>query len=247
MSDTGNIYVQALGVLWGTNPSLGAAGTNQVLWFLPCFFWSVIIYRLFSKFLVNRKRIISVLVMSGCFLSGFALSVIQVRVTYLLPMNFPSAIIGCSYIIMGSLMKKFIERIDVDKYCRYLIIMCAIAIIFTFGMSKRIGYIVMALSQYQHHILYIITVFVALMVVSIIARLLEKIPLTDFFGKNTLYILASHYTVFRITIPIMNKLISVGMNSIFVPLINAVIVFLLAIPAIFLVNKLCPFINGKVR
>lgn len=40
-------YTFVKGVLIGTNRSLGMAGTNQVLWFLPCMFIAVILFQLY--------------------------------------------------------------------------------------------------------------------------------------------------------------------------------------------------------
>lgn len=239
-----------LGVLYGTNTSLGMAQTNQVLWFLPAMFVSMIMFQLVVNIngIIRIKKYIKVIM----FIEAMVLSAISIflklyRGNLGMPWGIDIAFMGCSFIIFGFLLKEYIDRLFYKKYLAFAvagICLCVGYYIAIHNQPDEIWVSIMALGMYGHNwILYIVGAICNTVVMIIISNALGKINFFAWLGRNSMTIMVVHYILFPYTVNWAVKLLN-GYD-ILIAICNAVFTVILCIPITILIEHYAPILKGK--
>ena len=99
-------------VLVGNNQSLGTAGTNQVLWFLPCMFMSTILFQAYSDLYLRAKRewhrwVCVIGVAAICVAVSHIFCGFKVGGRFF---GWDIAFMGCLFMIVGSRLSDAVEK-----------------------------------------------------------------------------------------------------------------------------------------
>lgn len=239
-----------LGVLYGTNTSLGMAKTNQVLWFLPTMFVSMIMFQLvvnINGIIKNKKYIKVILFIEAMALGAISIFLKLYRGNLGMPWGIDIAFMGCSFIICGFLLKAYIDRLLHSGYLMFVIAgmcLCAGYYIAIHNQPDEIWVSIMALGMYGHNwILYIIGAICNTMVMLIISNALGKIEFFAWLGRNSMVIMVIHYILFPYTVNWAVKLLN-GYD-ILIAICNAVFTVILCIPITILIEHYAPILKGK--
>lgn len=95
-------------ILYGSNKSLGVAGSNAVLWFLPCLFISDLLANAILRICGNCKNILIPIVLS-LFSLGYELKMLH-TFNYGYPWSFDIALVGCGFVLFGYLLRHLIDN-----------------------------------------------------------------------------------------------------------------------------------------
>lgn len=102
------------GILWGTNPSLGAAQTNQVLWFLPTMFLATIFFQIIVELINLCSQSKFRLILCGIFiiLCGCISLLLKNKGGSLgWLFNLDISFTGTLFILIGYLLKNIFDRL----------------------------------------------------------------------------------------------------------------------------------------
>lgn len=243
-----NFYV---GVLYGSNLSLGVAQTNQVLWFLPAMFVSMLLFQIvinINDILKIQKFEKYVLVLEAILMGYFSIFLKQYRGEWGMPWGFDVAFMGVSFILFGFVMKELLQWL-LDK--KLAIVVTVLVIFLALGVyialnnqPDEMWVSIMALAMYGHnHLLYIIGALINTFAVVIVSYILRNITLLTWLGKNSMLIMVVHYILFPYTV---QWAVNLGNgHNILTAILNAVITVIMCIPIAFLVEHYAPILKGK--
>ena len=215
---------------------------NVVLWFLPCLFFTEIIFNLLIT-KVNYKYMKYIMFTSS--IIGFIIPrITSIRLPFCIDIVFTSIV----FYYIGFLLKNKLNNINKKlPQNRFYYIMIVILIIITVAILSAIeqGANMMNL-KYNNYILFYLTALLGFFMVYMISNKLN-IGTLKWIGKNSLYIMAIHDPLKRIVITIYAKIISKNAEQIryeFIHiLIISILVLLFSCIAILIIYKL----NGKLK
>lgn len=249
-SSFGNNFFR--GILYGTNPSLGEAGTNQVLWFLPVMFISMILYQIcidINYILCKQKNVTWNVY---CLLEATILAILSMMLKATRGSRgwiwgIDIACMGCAFILYGVLLKKLLNKLVTNKWFAFvaLCVFLLIGVIIALNNAPDEYWItIMALAMYGHNIfLFIIGALCNTSALVLFSSFLSKIRILSWLGENSLFIMACHYIVFPYTVKWSVTLLA-GHN-IMIAFMNAMMTILICTPIIYIVKKYAPILVGK--
>jgi fucose 4-O-acetylase-like acetyltransferase len=246
------------GVAWGTNPSLGVAGVNQVLWFLPAMFLAATIDQLFIELKalihVSDKVWADLLILAILLLAGFYghKEVIALKMPYGFWFSFDISCIGAAFIVAGRIIKKSVfwlyKKPYVLKIAAALGCCLAGAFIANHNTPSEYWVTVMACGFYgKHFILFFVTACLSTFGIIALSMCLEKIRLLSWLGEGTLFLMAVHYLIFPHTVVWCSNWFPAGMrfHNVLLPFANAAICSAICIPLLFVCERYIPALKGK--
>lgn len=196
-----------LGMLYGTNPSLGTAGTNQVLWFLPVMFVSMVLYQIIIDvdcliIKENSKKWNVLLGAEAVILTTASILAKSTRGSLGWVWGIDIAFMGCAFILYGVLAKKVLAVVLTKKW----LVWCLLGLLLTGGIVIALNnapyenwVTIMALAMYGRNIpLFVIGALANTLAMVLIGFLLKKIRILAWLGENSLFIMAVHYILFHI-------------------------------------------------
>ncbi|OHD06013.1 MAG: hypothetical protein A2086_06040 [Spirochaetes bacterium GWD1_27_9] len=233
---------QLIGIFYSKIGS-GYLFINPALWFMTCIFITQMISWFLHRF-IKQKFIILII---SLFMFAFALVLNFIKPNLLLPWGIDTALVGILFFEFGFLFKefKFFDKINNILKIIISIIMLVLTIVFSMlNTDVSIG-----ANIYGNYFYFIITSFAGLFLVSLVSILIEKIGFFDYFGKNSIIILLTHYLIvfslkalfivlFKFDIKYLNE-------SVFPLIIIFILTILIQIPIIILLNKYFPMLIGK--
>ena len=245
------------GILYGSNLMLGEVNTNRVLWFLPCFFLSIIIYQFLTNFnYILSKRGIQPSFVSfiQCIILGFLTISLTNKKKFGFPLSFDVSCTGVIYMLFGYFLKPIIETLySLNNLFKLSICLCLLIICFfvsNFNISPYSIGVCLALGVYdKFNILYIFNSLFGVIGISNISMLLENIEIFAWFGKGSIFFMSSHYIFLQLTIPVaveIIKIIPFFYNEL-LPLYSDIVLHIISIPFLFLVEIYAPILMGKVQ
>ena len=245
------------GILYGSNLMLGEVNTNRVLWFLPCFFFSIIIYQFITNFnYILSKRGIqpSFLAFIQCIILGFLTNFLTNKSKFGFPFSFDVSFTGVIYMLFGYFLKPIIETLySLNNLVKLFICLCLLIICFfvsNFNVSPNSIGACMALGDYgKSYILYIFNSLLGVIGILSLSMLFENIEIFSWFGKGSIFFMSSHYIFLQLTIPVaveITKIIPFFYNEL-LPLYSDIILHILSIPFLFLIEVYSPILMGEVH
>lgn len=226
------------GLLYGSNRSLGFAGTNAVLWFLPTFFIAELLYqfafdfydgiskRIKAVFINKNKEIFRcsyfiIIDLLYCLISynlaeiKNSLPVIK-RFDY--PCGFDVAFTGSAFMIAGYLLRKIVNYIhDIKNILKLLIFSTLILITFyisQFNVPSDYRNTIMAWGVYgKNYFLFFILACVSTVSLAVLSMFFEKIKILLYLGSNSIISMSAHYIIFIYTVYISKKIYTVLLSN----------------------------------
>ncbi|MFQ7661312.1 MAG: acyltransferase family protein [Roseburia intestinalis] len=249
----GMIYTHSIdtnffkGMAYATNPSLGYAQTNQVLWFLPVMFISTILHQIIMQF-KNKKSNGWVMFIVFAVICGFLSLILKnIRGDWGIFWGIDIALTGEIFILIGYLLKHPMEILYQKKRTVIVIVLVACICVGTYlaqtNPPTECWVTIMALAYYgKSYILFLFTAVLNTIGICCLAILLEKVTILVWMGEGSLFLMAVHYIIFPYTISLSTQLVY---NSIGIALLNAVLCTIVCIPALFFINYYIPILKGK--
>ncbi len=245
------------GILYGSNLILGEINNNRVLWFLPCFFLSIIIYQFLTNFnYILSKRGIQPSFVSfiQCIILGFLTISLTNKKKFGFPLSFDVSCTGVIYMLFGYFLKPIIETLySLNNLFKLSICLCLLIICFfvsNFNISPYSIGTCMALGDYgKSYVLYIFNSLLGVIGILSLSMLLENIEIFAWFGKGSIFFMSSHYIFLQLTIPVaveIIKIIPFFYNEL-LPLYSDIVLHIISIPFLFLVEIYAPILMGKVQ
>lgn len=249
----GMIYTHSIdtnffkGMAYATNPSLGYAQTNQVLWFLPVMFISTILHQIIMQF-KNKNSNGWVMFIVFAVICGFLSLILKnIRGDWGIFWGIDIALTGEIFILIGYLLKHPMEILYQKKRTVIVIVLVACICVGTYlaqtNPPTECWVTIMALAYYgKSYILFLFTAVLNTIGICCLAILLEKVTILVWMGEGSLFLMAVHYIIFPYTISLSTQLVY---NSIGIALLNAVLCTIVCIPALFFINYYIPILKGK--
>lgn len=239
-----------IGILYGTNPSLGYAGTNQVLWFLPAMFCSAILFQILISvsyyFKSRRKFVVYIIEIVICSIVSLLLKHIRPNIGIIWGIDI--SFTGTVLMMIGMLLRPVVDKIYKLKKIKVLILslICILVggVFAQFNVPKESWVSIMAVAFYGKSYL----LFVALAVISIIgilcvSILIEKCTLFAWLGENSLLLMALHYIILRALAIICEKYCH--FTNMITAILCAMFCVIICIPLVYAINKFAPVLKGK--
>lgn len=247
------------GVAYGTNPSLGIAGTNQVLWFLPAIFLATLIYQLLLVLStkINGRNVIVYWGVSMLLCGGISLLLKKFTPEWGWWFGLDIAFSGCVFMISGRYLRKIVDWLEQRN--EKIVVLVAIVLLIIgvkcawHNEPVESWVTIMACGIYgKNYILFILGACINTLAIALVGgAIAKKDRILAWIGENSLIIMAIHYIIFPYSINICNTYLSEiywnqhCISNILIPLGNVIITCLVCIPIIFFVNRYMPILKGK--
>lgn len=248
--DMGYDFVK--GVLLGTNPSLGMADTNQVLWFLPCMFMAVILFQIYININTaiadaKKRAVFAICMMAVC-------GVLSSKWNIILPFSFDIALSGCIFMIIGReggfLFETFWK--NVPKYVKIiaaagLFLLTGVIVSYNLPYLEQLGRhgVTMALAKYGRYDLFLLGALTGSMGLLLTAMVFENVRLFCYMGRFSLMIMAVHFILFPYVDLLLNSILSLPYGELIYPAAVAGACFVICIPLCYIVDWAVPELNGR--
>ncbi|MCH3942539.1 MAG: acyltransferase family protein [Atopobiaceae bacterium] len=246
-----------LSVLWGTNGSLEAGGTNSILWFLPAMFSAALVSQLCvtasQAFCENAdsflRRDILLIVMQlivGGLLGKLSETLFQ---TCGIPFGFDIGCVGAAFITAGRVVRPLVSKLEKKKYpTQALVALVCFSITFPLtSVNLPVGQkvLVMATAKYGRSLfLYFSSAVISSVGVASLSMVFEKAHLLAWLGRGSLVMMASHQRVLSYfakwcanTFP--------GEPAPTLAMISVLVCALVLVPIVCLCRGFLPVLNGE--
>lgn len=238
-----SVFTPIIGIFYGTDTGNYLIHCGS-LWFLPCLFLVEIIYYMFIK--VHKGLLLLLLTLIGY---------INFRIDHvMLPWSFDVALVAIFFYCVSDILKSAINKgVKIKVIYKLLIVLASLFLHwFLINLTGRSD---MSSNTYNNYFLFLITALNGIVIIvlfsSLIADLIQKIPLIEYFARNTIIILSFHGIVasiikglllFLFKIPVNEFNGSLGMNIVY-----TVLTFIILIPVFFVFERYLPFMLGKIK
>ncbi len=233
-------------ILYGTYESIRAYSQGY-LWFLPCMFLAVIIYR----FIMTK-----IPVRNGWYLASLSIacSIVAGVLDYTptlekgLPWGCNIAIGGVGIMILGRIYRLILERIHSKKWIIIAIIIVCASLSFTYKvnagiLNSELRMVSMANAAYGNYLLYLLTAISQIILLINLCMFIDN-RMLQFIGKNTMIVYMMQGMLFAIylevvALPISNKDLDGFIMSVFTLVISLLLGKI--------INRYCPWLVRKAN
>ncbi len=255
-------------IAFGSRNALEIANTYTVLWFLPCFFLSVLLFSILiniSNKTTNKRQ--HVAIWGGVIILLMLTKIcLQVKEThpiiakYGYPLNFDMAMVGTIFMVAGYYFKRIINWLNSQKHWGLIITTIAIFIITSFSAftnlpqslnptSPHVEMSIGALGNWWLFFFNASTMSFATIGLSVLTdNLIKQKKLLIFIGQNSLTILCIHGIILLAVSKILPIIGLTGIDN-FSLLLRGIISYLIvitaSIPIILLIKRFAPNLVGK--
>ena len=221
-----------------------AQGDNQYMnwgipmWFLPCIFLTFIFYGYVSKIKIDKlKALVLILLITIGFMYSYFFNT-------KLPWSIDIALVSLSFYSIGNYLKNWILKpIKENKFLIFLVILILHFTLVFFNTTK----VDMYRAIYGIPILFLLNGLSGTLMVLMLCKSINLPKILGYFGKHTIVLLALHgraLTVIKLIFIIIG--LSISNFSEINKIIHTIIQLLIIIPAVYIINKYFPLLNGKV-
>lgn len=220
---------------------------NGTMWFVACLFVSEIVFFLIVKSSkINYKKILTCLIISSVL--GYCYSIITVKS---LPWNVDASLTAIVFYGLGHYMKRMESNLAGYIKVKYVFVFLIINVLSGFLNYKSSTQIIDIFSnQYGNYFLFYLSSISGIIAVFIFIRLLPKINILTYIGRNSIVFLAFHqFILFRSISKLLEKINIYDSGNMFVLTLQGIFYTLVSsvvlIPIIYVINNYFPFILGK--
>lgn len=208
------------------------------MWFLPCIF---VTFCLFTVIRTIPKQITQISISIVLICLGFLYSHFY---TFKLPWSIDVACVSLIFYVVGFYLKDVIKNLKYKHILTSLLIISLVHFSFVFLNSIKVD---MYRSIYGNQLLFVLNGLSGTLMVILILKLFKFPDFLAYLGKHTLVLLALHGRA----LTFIKLLLVVGGFSVLsfnepTKFVFAILQCILVVPAIWLVNKYIPIMNGKI-
>lgn len=218
----------------------GSVGWNAPIWFLVVLFLVQVIY-----FVINGSKINNAVFIIFSFIIGyvFALS------GYRYPLGLHVVSWGLVFYYLGNTARKklIIEKITHTKakLLIFLLLFAVLNIVFGLILNKRISVFLNVVGNYLY---FYLSAIAGIFFICSLFYKMPKLKVFNFFGKNTLLILGTHYFgvyIFKLTDEVIWGYPFMEHKSYLISILLTIIILITTVPLIHFTNKHLPLLVGK--
>lgn len=253
-------------IAYGSRNALEMAGTYTVLWFLPCFLVSVLVFSLLMNVSAKSRHSKLVVVLGVILMLVMAKICEYLKLSYPIlskygyPMNFDMSLVGSIFMVAGLYFKRVIEWFNTQMQWRLILTVFVLLLLTLFSVFVNLpqslnplcDHVEMSVGSLGNWWLFFINALLlsfALIGLSVlIDKWLSNKKMLLFIGKNSLTILCVHGVMLLIASKILTKIGLTGECDVELLLrgaISYVIVIVVSIPVIKLIKRFAPNLVGK--
>lgn len=186
-------------ILYGSYQTIGRAESLTSLWFLTCMFVATILFELIRWFSVKKQVSLKVTsVISVCICIILCIIIPNIKFGY--PYEINVAICALLFILIGYLVKEFLDKKEIKIFVWIIVTIVAFAGIFLYSFNTITDskYIMMAEAKYGNFLIFIISALSGCICTMGISIILSKIlnqkikNVLIYIGQNTLVIFLTH-------------------------------------------------------
>lgn len=214
----------------------GHANMNGPLWYLIVLFWIDVIFLLVSK---NKKILVAV-------------NIVFIAAGYFVHFKGPWRVgqipVCFVFFSIGYFSKAVMAKLEklsmaIKLIAGIVLLGCFSVLAYFNGMTE-----LASLNYGKNYVVYFITAIVITASIICFSMCINSNKILEFFGKNSLVVMCSHYYFARFLIPYifekMNK--ATLLENYLVEIALAAVIMVIMVPIIMVVNKYLPVLNGKV-
>jgi len=209
------------------------------MWFLPCIFVTFCLYTFIRTF---PKQITQIAISIVLICLGFLYSHLF---TFKLPWSIDVACVSLSFYVAGFYLKDVIKNLKFKHILICLLVIFILQFSFAFLNSSKVD---MYRSIYGNQLLFVLNGLSGTLMVILVFKLFKFPNFIAYVGKHTLVLLALHG---RALTCIKLFLVVVGLSVLsfneLTKFVFAVLQCVLIVPAIWLVNKYIPILDGNIK
>ena len=199
------------------------------LWFLPALFIAETIFITF-KTISNNKKMYKIIYILFLLLIFYIIGNLHEYINIVIK----RAVVALFFISVGYCSRNIIKKINIKNYNLFL--MMLINIIFA-DLNKGVDLYSL---EFNNIIFYVLNSITGSLAIIFMMKKINSSKILDFFGKNTLIIMATHQLIIE---AILKSSLIKYLNDIMI----IFIILLLEYPLIKIINKYLPFMLGKKR
>lgn len=214
---------------------------NDPLWYLVCLFFIEVIFYWIAQIKNNKVYLFTLLLSS---LIGYWLSYENIT----LPFGISIALVGITFYGIGY----FVSNINLRKINIVTLGICLpISILIPIYLNKAVSVYFM---QYGNLIYFFVAALASIFLYIEFSKMIENSFLSrifQYFGKNSLIILCTHFTILVVMSGLINRIPVLGLDMIKSDLIKGLIytllILVISIPVIYIIKKYFPWVLGNRR
>ncbi|GLB48667.1 acyltransferase family protein [Neptunitalea lumnitzerae] len=216
---------------------------NGILWFLPALFAAESILYLLLQ--LNKR----ILIIIGLIFSLVVAAVLSYIKTLHLPFCLGASFVAVFFMGVGYYGKGLLTLdLAIKKRIIYFIISMVLFVV-TFKVAQYNPGINVKYAGLQNPLLFVVTSFTGSIATMLLAFAVFKMPLLEYFGRNTLYFIGFSEPIKRVVIYLSAKISPLSVeelrSSVPFSLGMVIVCFILMVPVIFIFNKYLFFAVGK--
>jgi fucose 4-O-acetylase-like acetyltransferase len=218
----------------------GSVGWNAPIWFLIVLFIIEVVYFVISSYKINRTIFVIF-----SFALGYIFALSQVRY----PLGLHLISWGLVFYYLGNMAREklIIEKLTqtIPKTVMFLIPLAAINIFFGLIMNEKVS---MYINQLGDYLYFYVAAIAGILFMCFLMKQIPSYRILNFFGKNTLLVLAIHYLALRLYQLFDESIFGypyMDHNSYFISILLTVVTLISCVPIVYFVNKYLPFIVGR--
>lgn len=206
-------------------------------WFVDSLFYIVICFYLFDQIIAKKSNIIFIIasitsLLIGCLYSKMIVGTENIMAT---------SLIGMFFFIVGYISKQYFDRLEIRRGLLFLLFAALFGL--TVIISRYNAPVYMYRSDYGNVFVFVITALLGILCIFMLGKLIENNRCIEFFGRNSIIVLFTHFPLFKISMAVMLKC---GINSTLCVLIAFCMICFIEYFVIKFVAKNMPFLTGKM-
>lgn len=226
-------------------PDKAFMGFNLPIWFLPSLLCAEILF--YSIYHYCKKYVL----IAGMLLFGLGM-LIKAMDFPRLPYGLDVSLYAVIFIYIGHLVRKkdFIHRYFLPLNAWFKIMLLLVAIVITIYISQVNGSVLMYSCEFHNYFLFFIGALTGITGILSISLMIPPLAVFNFYGRNTIIILAFHLMTFSIIKGIQVFLFKIPLETTEAWEINILYVvggFILLAPVIYFINTYTPFVLGRKK
>ena len=252
-------------IFYGSGMALELGGTSIVLWFLPCFFMSVLLFALLMNIACAKYRMLIVVIGVVVMLIGVRMcdvmreNIIMLK-EYGYPLSFDMAMVGVVLMTAGYYIRPIFDWLGVQRQWMLMLIAIVFFVITSYtvylnlpeSLNPSCAHVEMAMGSIGNYTLFFCNALLMSMALIGLAMLIDKWlknkVLLLYIGRNTLSLLCVH-VVLLLGVSKMFSLTGLEYESaemmILQGIVTYVIVIIVSIPVIMIIRRFIPNMVGQ--
>lgn len=151
-----------------------------------------------------------------------------------------TALVGSFFFIAGVLN----QRYTLKKHKRICVVLAIAFLSIGEYLAQENTPVLMYSSSYGNQALFVVAAIFGCMGMKIVAEIISECRLLEWYGKNSLMVLFTHFPVHRCVMKILSYTrIDMALKS----LLGCVFVLMIEIPIVIMINKNVPILKGVIR